>query len=279
MNEIVKANEFLPADTQQKQAGELAAIQREDTELKAQILVAQHNPRNEYKCYEKIIKACERSGLAAEAEYSFPRGKSKVTGPSVKLARALRTAWGNIRSGFRIVSMDDEMIHVRGYAHDMETNSFAEAEIMFAKKKHGKGNTYTKTTDERAITELINKHGAKVERNAILQILPPDVIDDAVQACRKTRIKVENKQLTDNRGDTLKKLVVSFSEFGVTQENLEEYYTTDLEKFDAEQIAELRTIYQSIKDGNSKASEYFGGGVGKKGEVSDLSADIEEPNV
>lgn len=82
------------------QGSELAttgAAAKERAEIESAIIVAKKFPRNEEACFQKLMKAASRSSFAEDATYSFPRGDTNVTGPSVNLAREAARIWGNIR--------------------------------------------------------------------------------------------------------------------------------------------------------------------------------------
>src|SRR4051812_40088499 len=117
------------ADTE---AGTLANVAREESELKAAIFLARNFPRDEAKAYARLVRSCERPSFATGAQYSFPRGEVNVKGPSVDLAREGARCWGNIRYGLRIVTLDENNVHIKGYALDLESNTYAEMEDKFA---------------------------------------------------------------------------------------------------------------------------------------------------
>lgn len=242
-------------------AGTASAVAREEAEIKAAIVLARSAPRNEMGAYQKILKACQRPSFADGAAYSFPRGGSTVVGPSVYLAREMARCWGNVRSGIRVVSMDREYVHVKGYCYDLETNAYKESESKFRalvqRKDKQTGETRWVTPDERDLRELINKHGAICERNAILQSLPPDFVDDAMESSSKTLRDAAAKQLKDNPAQTAKDMVVAFEPLGVTAEMLTAYLGHALDIMTAEEVAKFKGIYASIRDGQSRREEHF----------------------
>lgn len=241
------------ADTE---AGTLANVAREESELKAAIFLARNFPRDEAKAHAKLVRSCERPNFATGAQYSFPRGGTEVKGPSIDLAREAARCWGNIRYGLRLVTLDEESVHIKGYALDLETNSYVEMEDKFARLIQRKGKGWVKP-DERDLRELINRRGAICVRNAILQLLPPDAIEAACKQADETMRKAARGDLEGHRDDTVKALVVSFDRMGVSTEMLVKFLGHELRLITAEELTRLRTIYKSLADGNSKPSEYF----------------------
>jgi hypothetical protein len=246
-------------DAVAEQAGALALVAREDTELKAAIVSAKHFPRDEAVAYTRIMKACGRPSMAEDAAYSFPRGGQPVTGPSVYLAREAARCWGNIRHGLRIVELTDAQVHIRGYALDCETNAYAEAEDRFAPLVQRKRNGRTEwvTPDERDLRELINRRGAICVRNAILQVLPSDVIEEALRTADATLRKAAKGELEQNREDAVRRIVLAFDRFGVSGEMIGAKLGHDLTLITPDELAELRQVYKSIEDGNSRVVEHF----------------------
>ncbi len=241
---------------QDREVGAVSAAAREESELKGAIFLARQYPRDEFKAYNKIMKTCGRPGFAEEAIYSFPRSGQTVKGPSVQMAREIARCWGNIRYGLRIVSVDDETVHIKGYAYDMESNGYVEAEDKFEKLVYRKKGGWVKP-DERDLRELINRRGAILVRNAILQVVPSDVTDNAVQEVERTLHKAAAGEIQQRPEEAIRRLVKAFDGIGVTTDMLVAYLKHSLEAITAEEIADLRGVFKSIQDGNSRREEYF----------------------
>lgn len=253
-----------------------AAVQ---AEVQAAIIIAKNFPRKEDVAYEKLMKACRRTSFADNAIYSYPRGGTDIEGPSVNLAREAARVWGNIEYGFLIVRDEEGERHLRGFSWDKETNTrnFAEASFKKIIYRKGKGNIIP---DERDLRELTNKHGAILERNAILKTMPKDFIEDAMDLCRETLKSDAEKDPDAAR----KRLILAFSEFNVTPDMIEKKLTHPLGECTPKEIADLRKIYTSIKDGNTTWHDYVAsenGGKAKAEErgtlkMEDLQVPVEE---
>ena len=171
-------------------------------EVQGAIIVAQRFPRNEDEARVKLLRACKRPTFAENAEYEFPRGGNDVSGPSVQLAREAARVWGNIQYGFEIVSEDEVWRSIRAYAWDVETNSKPFQEDRF-KKLIQRRNKETRVTewvkpDERDLRELTNRRAAICYRNCILQIIPSDLIQEAIDESRST---LRNRAAADPDGE------------------------------------------------------------------------------
>jgi hypothetical protein len=259
------------------QVGAISAAAREEAELKAAIVVAKRFPRDEAASYTRIIKSCGRPGFAEGALYRFPRGGQQIEGPSVNLAREMARCWGNIRYGLRIVSLDDEQVHIKGYALDLETNNYVEMEDRFAKliqrKNKRTGQTDWVEPDERDLRELVNRRGAILVRNAILQVLPPDVTEDAGTATKATLRKAAEGDIGQSREDAVRRLAIGFDGIGVTAAMLASYLKHELAIISPEELADLRKVYRSILDGHTTRGDHFdmGNGSGSTEAAKDVT--------
>lgn len=247
------------------QAGTLSTLAREEAEIRAAVVLAKRFPRSEMDCYAKILHSCQRASFAKTALYRFPRGGQEIEGPSIDLARECARCWGNTRTGYRVVSDDDERIHIKGFAFDLETNNYIEVEDKFAKliqrKNKATGQTQWIKPDERDLRELVNRRAAICVRNAILQLMPPDVVNDASAQAKSTMVKAAGGEMKTDRESTIKKLVMAFSEYAVTVEMIEDKIGHAVGLMNDEEMADLRAIYKSILDGQAKREEFFRVGV------------------
>jgi hypothetical protein len=232
-----------------------------EAEIQSSIMVALRFPRNEDQAFAKLMRACSRTSFAEDAAYSFPRGGQTVSGPSVNLAREAARVWGNIRYGVDIVRDDETSRQIRGWAWDLETNTKTSAEDDFQKlvyrKEKKKDNRVVQPAgwyppDERDLRELTNRRAAILKRNCILELLPKDLIEDALDQSASTLRKGAEQDPEAAR----KKIILAFGELNVTPAMLDLYLTHPLTEASPAEIADLRKIYKSISDGNSKWAEY-----------------------
>lgn len=240
------------------EVGAASAIAREQSETQAAIVVAKQFPRDEAAAYDKLLESCGRPSFADNARYTFPRGGTDISGPSIQLAREAARCWGNIAYGLRVIAEDDETIHIKGYAYDREHNNLVEMEDKFRKliqRKQGNKTVWLEP-DERDLRELMNRRGAICVRNAILQLIPPDVIDDAMRKVVSTI--VDGAQGTKDHATAVRRMVVAFRELGVTAKMLQEHVGRGIDTITPQELANLRGAYQSIRDGNSEVEEHFG---------------------
>lgn len=230
-----------------------ASSSREMEEVKGAIFLAKQFPRNVFQAEQRIMDSCKRPSLASVAMYQYPRGGTKVTGPSIRLAEVLAQNWGNLSFGIKELEQRDGESTAMAYAWDLETNVRQEKvfTVKHSRKASGK---LQKLDDPRDIYELVASSGARRVRACILGIIPGDIVDKAVSECEET-LKGNNKgPLKDRISNALK----SFKEqHRVTQEMVESKFGYNAESFTEYDYVELIKIFNSIKDGMSKADDWF----------------------
>jgi len=230
-------------------------------EMKAMVITAHHFPRDENAAFSKIMKVCERPEFAINAAYRFQRGGKEIKGPSIHLARTVARIWGHMRSGFRIIEDTGDELHIAGWAYDAEANNYAESPDRFKKLVQRKvGNPPTTRwvePDERDLRELRNRRGSICMRNALLQLLPQDIVDAALERAEDTLRRSSRGELDQNRTDTIRKLVMSFDEVGVNVAMLEQRLGHAINLVTSDEVAELREVYRSIQDGNTTREDHF----------------------
>ena len=262
MSEIQKTNPFEGgvAVGEASSAGVVAAHAREEYELKAMFTVAHSVGRNEAEAYNRAMVSCERPGFAEGCTYSFPRGGTKVTGPSVQMARELARCWGSIIYELRIIDVGEDEVHIRAVAIDLIAVNRVSMEDKFRKKIQRKSGNTTRwiEPDERDLRELINRRGAICVRNALLQLLPPDVVEDAVAKAAQTLEAAAAGDLEGEQKDrTLKAILATFRDIHVTQQMIEGYIGTPYQRITPTQVADLRSVFSSIRDGNTQVADHF----------------------
>jgi hypothetical protein len=229
-----------------------ASIARAQQEVQGAIIIAKRFPRNEDECRAKLLRACKRPEFAEDAEYEFPRGNGNVNGPSVYLAREAARIWGNIHYGAEILRDDGDTRIIRCFAWDMETNTRPIQDDSFRKLVYRKQGGWVEP-DERDLRELTNRRAAIGYRNCILEVIPSDLIREAVTVARKT---LKDKAAADPDGER-KRIVDAFAEINVMPTRLDQILGHPLAEASPDEIARLRGIYKSIRDGNSTLSDYI----------------------
>lgn len=229
-----------------------AAVARAIQEIQASLVIGQRFPRNEIQAKARIMQACQRKGLAEVAEYEYSRGGTRITGPTIDLLRAIASRWGNLLYGWDEVDRRDGYSRVRCWAWDTQSNSRAERTMQVRHWRDTQAGGY-EISEERDIYEHIANQAARRVRACLEEVIDSDIIADAVDACRDTLKKGEKIPLKDRAVV----MVNAYAEFGVTQAMLEARIGNKLEAISENQLASLRRIFKSLKDGVGKREDYF----------------------
>ena len=234
-------------------AGQMSiATTRQSQEVQAAMIVAKTYPREETAAIAALRRACRRKGLAECAMYSYPKGGTKVTGPSIRLAEAMAQAWGNIDYG--VIELEKKVGEsvVMAYAWDLESNTRRQMVFTVSHMLHTKQGQRL-LTDPRDIYEMVANQGARRVRACLLGVIPGDIQDLAVDECEKTLAGDGTTPLADR----IRNMVLAFSDVGVTKEMLEARLTYPVESCNAQDIVSLTKIFTSLRDGISHVTDWF----------------------
>lgn len=245
------SNPFGAVVAQPTNASAIAVQQREYAEIQAAMVIAKKFPRDPIASMDRILNACARPSLAEEATYSYARGGSEITGPSIRLAEVMAMNWGNMGQGVIELSRVNGTSECMAYAWDLETNVREERRFQVRHWRDTKKGGY-QITDERDIYELVSNMGSRRKRACILAVIPGDVREAALQQCELTlKTKVEVTP------ESNKKLLEAFAAFQVTQQMIETKIQRRLDSILPAQVLQLRRIFTSLKDGIGQVADYF----------------------
>lgn len=226
--------------------------QRAVAEIQAAVVVARANPRDAIRAMDMILQDCMRPKLAEGALYSYSRGGTEITGPSIRLAEAIGRRWGNLECGVKELSRRDGYSECIAYAWDLETN-FRDAKTFQVRHwRDRKGGGGYALTDERDIYETVANQGARRKRACILAVIPGDVVEAAVAQCERTL-----KTTADTSPEAMRKMLEAFATFGVTREQIEKRIQRRVDSITSAQVVSLKKVYASLRDGMSAPKDWF----------------------
>lgn len=242
-----------PAPAQHANAGTVAIEQsRAVAEALGKIQIAKAYPRSLAEAYANVEKSCSRPSFADIATYAYPRGGNTVTGPSIRLAEELARCFGNIQYGIRELSQRPGESEMQAFAWDMENNVERTMNFTVKHERHTKSGV-TKLTDPRDIYEMTANQGGRRVRACILAVIDRDLETFALDVCKRALAGGGNLSITD----TIRKLVSEFGKLGIQAQHIEQRMGVKLDDLLPDQIAELRGIYNSLRDGMTRASDWF----------------------
>lgn len=223
-------------------------------EVMGKLFVASRRPRDKAQAFTELMEECARPAMAEEAEYSYPRGNEQVTGPSIRLAEAMARVWGNIEYGIRELSDDEDSTEMEAYCWDLETNVLSSQKFRVKKERSTRNGSY-KLTDQRDVYEQNANLGSRRLRARILAVLPADLKEHALAACKRALMPKTKEELPGK----VKDLIKAFSKHKVTEAMLIKRVTKPVAEFTAEDYTNLVAIGNSLKDGFTKPGDWFEG--------------------
>ncbi len=225
-------------------------------EVQAALIIAKKFPRDEKLAIDRILNSCSRQTLAETALYTYSRGGTDITGPSIRLAEALAQNWGNLQFGIRELEQSNGESTVEAFAWDVQTNTRQTKVFQVRHERHTRTGV-KELSDPRDVYELVANQGARRLRACILGILPGDVVEQAVAQCETTLTAK-----ADTSPEAQKKILTSFEGFGVTKGQIEGLIQRRIDAITPALVVRLRKIYESIKDGIGKPEDWFKPEVG-----------------
>jgi len=269
-------NPFSTPDIQ-KSGGAMAEVesQRAIQEVQAAMVIAKKFPRNQVEAMDRILQAFTRPTLAEGALYSYSKGGSDVTGPSIRSAEAIAQMWGNIQFGIRELEQRNGESTIEAFAWDIETNTrqVKVFQVPHSRYSRAKGNTPLK--DPREIYEHIANQGARRLRACILGVIPGDVVENAT---RQAEITLQST--ADTSPEAVLKMIEAFGTYGVTKSMIETRIQRRLDSITPALMVRMKKIYASLRDGMSSPDEWFDvtATAGSTTSLSEISGKTTEPS-
>lgn len=246
-----------PLPSQQQGASQATMVEqsRAVAEVHAAIVVAQQCPRNLDRATADMRRSCARPELAERAFYSYRRGGSAVTGPSVHLARELARCFGNFQSGVKELRRDDDAreSEMVAWAWDVESNSRTEIGFMVPHRRDKTGGPVD-LVDMRDIYENNANQGARRVREAILANLPPWFAEEAKTICHQTLAEGDGKTPLSER---VASCIDGFKVMGVSEQQLADRIGQPTAAWTGVDIANLGVLYRSLTRGETTLADEF----------------------
>lgn len=218
-------------------------------EIDSRIATAKQWPRSlaRFKAMAKEMAVLDEE-VAASCFYAIPRGGKTITGPSVRLAEIVGSAWGNLGYGARIVADDGKIVTAQGVCHDLERNVAASIEVQRrVTDKNGR-----RFSDDMVIVTC-NAACSIALRNAIFKVIPKAYVSIIEREVRAVAIG-DASTLTANRD----KMVAYFGKMGLTPARVfAAVGRRAIDDIGLDELATLKGMATAIKDGDISVDEAF----------------------
>jgi hypothetical protein len=247
----------------------VAAAETAKAETLAAYQMALHMPRDTEQARQDILKLCKKPDFAAAVEYRKPIAGGSITGLSIRFVEQALRLWRNVRTTQRVVYEDDDVRRIMVKVIDLESNAEFSREISVTKTVERKNERGREIISERTNSagqtvfivkatddEMANKEGAAVAkalRNEGGRLLPYDLKEEALHTARQT---LRNQDAKDP--DAAKRKVLdAFADIGISAREIESLLKHKIDSVVPAELEELRTIYQAIKGGEARWSDYI----------------------
>jgi len=276
---------IINADGRETQTAMVAS--KVDAEIRARYALAVMRPRSNLELEQNLLKECERKSFAESALYRVPRGGTHIVGASIRLAETAARLARNIVVESDVIFEDGKQRIIKVSVCDVEANLTytqdvtvsktierryvkKDDEIISERSNSGNEKVYTIAAPEGELTIKQNALVSKAMRNQILRLIPGDIIESAVEACKKTQTDAAVKDPDAAKKSTLK----AFAEIGVTAAELAKYLGHSVDALKPEEVVDLRVIYRSIKDGEAKWTDIVADKDTKSGKPKVTPAEV-----
>lgn len=215
----------------------------ERAQIDMQIATARKYPRSVKTFLAKAeTLATLNEEIAASCFYALPRANKKIEGPGIRLAEITASCWGNLRYGTRIVgeTEDRKRIIAEGFAHDLETNTFAAVRI-----ERRITDKYGKRYSDDMIAVTGNAASSIALRNVIFKVVPFAYVQPIYLKAKALAVG-DIKSLADRRITMLER----FGKMGIVPERiLTKLKKKAIEDVNLEDMEELYGLFTALKDG------------------------------
>ena len=261
-------NEETGTDLVVREGSADSLTQINQAEISTMISTAKRFPRSVVLFQRKLLElATLDEETATSMLYSLPRGGKPIEGPSIRLAEAAASSWGNLHYGARVIGADDKWVHAQGVAWDLETNNrvFIEVSRRITDK-------YGRRYNDDMIGVTAQAAVSIALRNAVFRVIPLALVKPAYEEARLTAI---GKAMTMEQRRA--KALELFAKMGVTQDRiLASMGRKGVEDLTVEDLMELRGLFTAIKDGQTTIEEAFPAAAGKPDEKPKTLGDLKK---
>lgn len=209
------------------------------------------------KMYPRSIKAFKTRALsmatideetAASCFYSLPRSGKPISGPGVRLAEIVSSAWGNLRVDAKTTDEDNEFVYAESMTWDLETNVAVKVEVRRRiTDKGGKrfGTDMIGVTANAAVSIAL--------RNSVFRVVPFTYVKSIYDAAKECAIGTL-QTLAERRV----KAIQFFLKAGVPQERvLYRLGKKSIEDVDLGDLELLIGFATALKEGSASIDEMF----------------------
>lgn len=234
-------------------------------EIDSLIFRAQQQPRS-LKAFvnEALTMATLNEDIADSCAYALPRAGKTIEGPSVRLAEIVAAAYGNLRTGSRVIFNDGKHITAQGVVHDLQKNILHTEEVQRSILQHEWEPDPTRPGKNRKTGKMITMNEdmqtiagraacAIAYRNAIFKVVPAALIQDIYEKVKQTA-RGDEQTLSSRRVKALK----YFTDLGIKEAQVFQVLEVKgIEDIDLDKFALLRGMCSAHRNGEATLENMF----------------------
>lgn len=241
-----------------------AAAAQAQAAIQARYVMAMKNPRDLDNVRVRLLAECRRPSFADVARYRKPIGGKAIEGPSIRFAEAAIRCMTNVLSETYVIYNDSESRIVRVSVTDLEANVSYPTDIVIEKTversfvKDGQTVISQRMNSQGKITylvpatedDLLNKQNALVSkalRTNGLRVVPGDIVDE----CMSEVVRVQLDRDAKDPDAAKKKVIDGFAGLNIMPTDLKAYLGHEVAQISPAELAELRAVFVSIRDGET----------------------------
>lgn len=259
-------NKVETAEVLHEVAPEAALTLITKAEIDMQISTAKTFPRSLAVFHKKIeTMATMTEEIAESCTYVLRRGGKNIEGPSIRFAEIVAAAYGNLRSGARVIFNDGKTVTAQGIVHDLENNVMHTEEVKRSILQHEykdgakTGKMVTMNEDMQVITG--RAACAIAFRNAIFKVVPAALVQNVYEKVKEVA-KGTEATLPVRRAKAIK----FFTERNIKEAKiLEVLGAKGVEDIDLEKMQVLSGMKAALANGEATLETLFEEAPGDKG--------------
>jgi hypothetical protein len=240
-------------------AGSAIAAQQQAA-VQARYIMAVKRPRDMMQVRQRVLMECSRKGFAEAARYEKPLGGSRVSGFSIRFAEAAARCMTNVLCETRVTWDDNERRIINVSVTDLESNVCYPVDVILDKtveRANATGRTvlyerlntsgkkvYVVVATEDELLVKQNSAVSKAMRNAILRLVPGDILDEAEEHLANTLHREDGK----DPQAALKGIADGFLRLGISVAQLSDYLGHPVDSSTPDELATLKAIGTAIKE-------------------------------
>lgn len=238
---------------EQSDGGELVLPAAPTNDIDIQIKTANAYPRDLKKALGEAMALASDPAIAGGLEYHKERAGKVIEGPSIRLAEIVAYAWKNLRIADHIVAIGNREVTVEGICFDLERNVAVRREVT----KSIMSRDGRRFSDD-MIQVTAQAACATARRNAIFAVVPGSFVEQIREQGRRTL--AGGTDTDKGASDAIANMFGSFRRIGVQASDvLRKIGKTSAGEIEPADLARLRGIMNSIKEGEATAEEIFSG--------------------